>query len=462
MFTGVFIMFFLNRQHFLLIAFFVINIFFNLTQQLFALKFETARDIEMGLALSIIPLEIAANKLDIEDSPKIASAMHMLVDSISLTNKAFFFYNNIIAQENRNGEFSFKSRDMIVNGALVFLDIKDLFKHLGKIIPSFKNTKIEDDIDFYVPEFDDEELTKITGSQEISKLFQAWRIYILPCMRGLTAFALACSQQYATAYASPEALNLATASHSFVRLLTEQAALDVDPTYKKIIYIALAINAVWLLKEIQIYYHSLPAPMERVIGNCPICMNDDIELVRLHCGHTQCMECLRDQINVAFDKRGVDAFNKIPCSYSHTGCTGVLSRSEIAEVTNNRIDALKAYDEAGIISAYNETMSDKEVRRQGLKRCPNPDCRVTIQKGDACRHVVCTRCHHEFCWWCLGDNYRYQHENNGCNNHAYGANPRLTNQNWDYVRDSLTTRPPGRDRNRTRDIVFDWNDNWDW
>lgn len=40
---------------------------------------------------------------------------------------------------------------------------------------------------------------------------------------------------------------------------------------------------------------------------------------------------------------------------------------------------------------------------------PCPKCGVMISKNGGCAKVTCGRCHHEFCWLCLGDYYRYSH-----------------------------------------------------
>ncbi len=40
--------------------------------------------------------------------------------------------------------------------------------------------------------------------------------------------------------------------------------------------------------------------------------------------------------------------------------------------------------------------------------CPN--CSVHIEKDGGCSHVVCSKCKHEFCWYCLDSYYGYRHE----------------------------------------------------
>ena len=40
---------------------------------------------------------------------------------------------------------------------------------------------------------------------------------------------------------------------------------------------------------------------------------------------------------------------------------------------------------------------------------PCPRCGILIQKNGGCHHMVCGKCRHEFCWWCLGAYYDYNH-----------------------------------------------------
>lgn len=40
---------------------------------------------------------------------------------------------------------------------------------------------------------------------------------------------------------------------------------------------------------------------------------------------------------------------------------------------------------------------------------PCPKCGVLIQKNGGCPHMVCGKCRHEFCWFCLGPYFSYRH-----------------------------------------------------
>ncbi|CDW81199.1 ibr domain containing protein [Stylonychia lemnae] len=43
---------------------------------------------------------------------------------------------------------------------------------------------------------------------------------------------------------------------------------------------------------------------------------------------------------------------------------------------------------------------------------PCPRCGVLIQKNGGCNHMMCGKCSHEFCWWCLDGYYGYNHSQN--------------------------------------------------
>ncbi|KAK3313138.1 hypothetical protein B0H66DRAFT_387035 [Apodospora peruviana] len=45
----------------------------------------------------------------------------------------------------------------------------------------------------------------------------------------------------------------------------------------------------------------------------------------------------------------------------------------------------------------------QEWIKENSKLCPGEGCGINIVKGDACFHMTCTTCGHEFCWECLSD-----------------------------------------------------------
>lgn len=426
---------------------------------------------EMGLALASIPFDIAAQKHTLAKDTKKAALYHMAADSLSIANKILYLHNNINAQQ-LNGRINLAHRDILINCSIALLDIKNLFKNFRVLVPAPKKINpvvTEDLLDF---NFDDDEdiddlldfdfeqdetpqenetpqeevLDEVETEEELSQLVQTWRTIVLPSLKGLTAFALACAQNHATPYENysrAQARNMLTAAHCLTKLLAEYSELEQDSGYPKLLVAAMILNATWLAYEIKQYIATMPEPFRMLTsqGACEICMEDDVQRDHLRCGHAYCRGCLAGLINARYGDRGVQALNRTPCP--HQGCQEVISRDEMAIIMNNDRAIMAAYDEAqgrfGRPAAPD--MSDALMRQLGQKRCPNPACRIPVTKNEACRHVRCDYCHHEFCWWCLGDNYGYRHEPNGCNNNNYGTDSENPNQRWIYMRPSFEEQP---------------------
>jgi len=51
-------------------------------------------------------------------------------------------------------------------------------------------------------------------------------------------------------------------------------------------------------------------------------------------------------------------------------------------------------------SKTQEEQDNMTWKAQNTKKCP--ECKVSIQKNEGCRHMTCKRCTHQFCWICLG------------------------------------------------------------
>lgn len=50
-------------------------------------------------------------------------------------------------------------------------------------------------------------------------------------------------------------------------------------------------------------------------------------------------------------------------------------------------------------SQHNSSSSRRQ--QPSIKRCPNPNCRVPIERDEGCAQMMCKRCKHVFCWYCL-------------------------------------------------------------
>ncbi len=48
-----------------------------------------------------------------------------------------------------------------------------------------------------------------------------------------------------------------------------------------------------------------------------------------------------------------------------------------------------------------DTLIDELLARGRIKRCPNPECGILIEKDGGCEYIQCYICKIEFCWLCI-------------------------------------------------------------
>lgn len=183
---------------------------------------------EMGLALASIPVEVAAHAKATKDDKKGATRLHIITDFLNILNKSLFFYNNISSQTKAEN-LHIVSKELAVNGALLSYNMIKLGKH----IQNYVHTKNEPIV-------------------SVSDLETRYQIPALayPILKGLSAFALACSQDNTTNYASKQARIIASLAHSFFTLLDEHSQLGSHAQYKKLVSASILANAAWLAYEL--------------------------------------------------------------------------------------------------------------------------------------------------------------------------------------------------------------------
>lgn len=396
---------------------------------------------EMGLALAAIPFDMAAQKHDLEKDTKKAAFHHLYANSINILKNSLYLFNNFKFQR-QLGRINLGSRDVLVHYALIVADLKSLYKNLKELAPARKQTashqvgsedllnfdfdeeeSIEDFFDFdfdeeesieeATPETTFDEADEIVDDEKLSELARRVRLFILPSLKGLTSFALACAQSGATPYESisrKPARYLAAAAHLFTRLFAEYSVSKSTARYKKLLKAALILNSAWLAYEATRYVATLPIlnrqpedlrnlnerqepfiPLQRQAGECSVCY-DDADLLRLHCGHAVCcQDCLDHQLNA-------NALNTVTCPQQ--GCTERINRNEFRDITNNNEQRLAAYDAA--MQPVRPT-TPEAAAALGAKPCPGRGCGVPIYRNGGCQHMTCRRCDHQFCWVCLGN-----------------------------------------------------------
>ena len=403
---------------------------------------------EMATALASIPFDIAAQHTTIKNqntnNVKSAALLHVAADTLTILNKILFLYNNIKRQrEIHDGDWTSKSRDFLVNGAFLIRGLMKFDQHLK----TFMQAHHSEDENFSFTDLADPAIVLAGDAkeQEISKLAYAFEVVVLPSLKGLTAFALACTQDGATQYASRQARNLATATHSLVNLSEEYTMLKPDSEYKKLIAAMLFINTAWLVYELKKYIAERPAPyipMQKNQGKCEFCelagLDEAKELLLLQgCGHLYCKDCLVGHVKAKYDSIERATIDQTRCP--HEGCAVQhISRGAMAEILDGDKDGekiLAAYDEA--VAEHNKpkkpvdmTEEDKEVlKKNGTKPCPQ--CGEGIERESGCNYVMC-KCRHAFCWVCLADYQFYRHAAPNCRAGLWGKAPD-DNDNNDFV-----------------------------
>jgi len=195
-----------------------------------------------------------------------------------------------------------------------------------------------------------------------------------------------------------------------------------------------------------------PSPGEIVDGTCEICM-EETKLIPLgHCHHAFCKSCLAHWF-----RSSSNGVTRPQCP--HSGCNLPVSVYDIKAVLGDaeadRVDQLMLQrclaempdfrwcprcsyggffvDQEGAIKQCKDavcgscgymfctqchqeahpgiTCASKCLQKIGVARSerwmsentkPCPACHVPIVKNGGCSHMKCSRCHYEFCWFCLG------------------------------------------------------------
>lgn len=380
---------------------------------------------EMGLALAAIPFDMAAQKHELENDTKKAAVHHVYLNSINILKNSLYLFNNFAFQR-RLGRINLGSRDVLVHYGLITADLISLYKNYRKLVPAQKKPIHPATDDLLNFDFDEEESTQETTTEtasnedvvveedeEVSELVQRLRTVVLPGLKGLTSFALACAQSGATPYESisrKQARYLAASAHLLTRLLAAYSGSKLTVDYKKILKAGLILNSVWLAYEATQYVATLPIlnrqpedqqqlgvdhgpliPLQRQAGECSVCY-DDADLLQLHCGHAICCQaCLNNQLNA-------NTLNTVTCPQH--GCTERINRNEIRDITNDNEQRLAAYDAA---MQPVRPITPEAAAALGAKPCPGRGCGVPIYRNGGCQHMTCRRCDHQFCWVCLGD-----------------------------------------------------------
>jgi hypothetical protein len=227
--------------------------------------------LEIGTALATMFMDMTANHYAFTGNNKIANKLKCITDTLSLSSKSLFFYNHY---ESANPY----DRDCLANGALMLRDVTKLAEHLyAAMTTQAKSTQDvgqSNDLDAIslnsFINFDTlvkfaleknnqlsapikEKTQEQTDPKKSSFFDYVRKVIFLPGFKGLTALAVACTQDNATTYAGDHARFTATAVHSFAQLLEEYSNLSPDSKLQNPLLFALCVNVVWIYMESRQY-----------------------------------------------------------------------------------------------------------------------------------------------------------------------------------------------------------------
>lgn len=139
---------------------------------------------------------------------------------------------------------------------------------------------------------------------------------------------------------------------------------------------------------------------------CPICDNEIAgEPVKLHGQHSPgCRECLKYNLEVAYNNRGAKRFDQIKCPQN--GCKQIITLQEMKLIVGDN-ELFKKY--AAEFEKFSKPIQNnnnfspdeaKMLSSLGAKKCPS--CSSFVQKNGGCLHLDC-KCGFKFCWVCEND-----------------------------------------------------------
>lgn len=415
--------------------------------------------LELATAVAQLPAEISEKccAKNVKRDPVKVALWHTISKSISVVNKSLSLYNGVNSQMGP-GFIDIKNRDLVFKCMVLLCDLVKLGKNanayrherqeahrqkMNKIIDEFGLDEADDsgnedsvlNKEDQTVEVEDKAENLETNDSSLSKISYYAGI---PSLKALASVAVAFTQEGFTRYSGHQSRNLATSAQTFVYLLDGLSELDEsNATYKKVFYVALAINAVWFAYELKqcfsnlggSYNADLKCPdfviddsLLEAAGECPLCFRsaavDGISTLAIgNCGHRYCKDC--------FEFAAKEAINGNTFVLSEVKCPGCkaeksmqgkecppLSREEINRITGGAF--VKKYDvfykafkmqekrDLAIFDDFIQNFPGKNAAfcpgKTYKKICGNPCVRT-----EHCAHLTCKACKHGFCVHCLGD-----------------------------------------------------------
>lgn len=322
-----------QRQLIKTVSLIILSLGFFVNQQLHALATSAIGE---SLAVSAAMIsEMVAKHLELtnDENQLIAKC---LTDTLSLTAKGVFFYNNIAAHENL-GPWDWTKRDCLVNGGLALRDLTKLAQHLYEVTNSYTAD------DETTEKQNEQPKQEITGNEsQVSTLRYICKVFIQPALKGLTGIAIAATQNYASSYAGDRARYTATAAHCLAHLIEEYSNLKPGSQMEEALILGLIANSLWLCMEGKAYLAEQEAINGRIYQFGDRCRHCHIAGVFniLSCNHANCVNCLRTSL----ENRVAQRRNEVFCS--NATCQHALTRNEIQNLCQNNPQTMREYDQA--------------------------------------------------------------------------------------------------------------------
>lgn len=370
-------------------------------------------NLEMGATLLTTASEIAAQHYAYFNNKNQSDTLKKLSTLLSIANSGLFFYNNHQAAQGMQDSWNWTGRDCLGMVGFTLADLAslapqspttnpntlaDLSAHLTRDLEALNPTELQELILMLgksTKNYSEEEANLLaeklikarTAKGKIPTKYIT-QVLLFPILKGLTRYAIAATQNYATSWSGDKARFTATAAHAFTRLFEEYAKLHPEAKMKKTLIAALCANAIWLAYEGTGYLQeaaSMRCPI--TYNTCPICKRFT-ELTILGCSHSACRSCLQKRVSATLLEPNKD--HNLPCCADDT-CKYPLTRNEIHWVVKNDPTIMHKFD--------TKLMPTSAERQEFLQRAKEGDC-IICGDNTKLQPLGCPSAH-AFCLECL-------------------------------------------------------------
>lgn len=376
---------------------------------------------EMILPLVTMVAEMSANHYQFHEQDTQADSYKKISLFADLANKLVFFANNYNATRGVQDSWAPGNRDCVANGAIAVADLVKLTQTYTPQKPTAESlltsiTNAPEEAAAYLAKLNATQLQRLITkcgkdfgklsdqkiAEEINSTIKisqnkkrftaqyATDVVVLPLLKALTAYMVACTQNYATSWSGDRARYAATAAHTLTHLLDMYTKVD-NANHQKLLAQFIGLNLAWLAGESRMYLKEQAAlEMHSRFEACSSCGVRRCTPI-LECNHSRtCNTCLKQTALL-------DGY-QTQCT--DPGCDHILSRNEICFITKNDPAAMQNYDK--VVYAAAHTINNIPPAQQVLE--DPADCPICYDKKPLCALACCDgKKLHAFCVSCLQD-----------------------------------------------------------